>query len=509
MTTNRLRLTQEKYQKWKCKHMSDTPYICWKRGAFVIAEDILNGKVTSFQVVQAAIQTCLRNSKLNAVVIERFALALKEAKAADLMIQSGKVVGPLHGVPFTVKESLGFEGLPHTVGSMKRIEKYASNDATVVARLKKAGAIVIGLSNCSEMALWPECSNPVYGKTSNPWNLNYTSGGSSGGDAAAVGAGIVPFGVGTDGGGSIRIPAAFCGVYGHKPSGGLVPLTGHPPLHDTGLENQDAQKVAAFFCAGPIAKTAKDLMPLLKIMAGPDGLDKNVKHLPAFSSCDINITEISVFMCSSPKVTFARAVAANVSEPIDVLGQMFASMGANVQSWNHHAIKDALMIWIEAVQHLSIAELISDGQGIRPIQELVKYMLHKSQYSLPAILATLTYQYSLPTLKKCVSLDPKTRLGLQKDIENQLGDNGILIMPVFPSAAPKHGKMLFHPADFAYAGLFNALELPATSVPLGFDENGLPKSAQIIAAKNMDHLCIAAACLIEEKYKSSLTKSAD
>ncbi|WP_242628378.1 amidase family protein, partial [Klebsiella quasipneumoniae] len=139
-----------------------------------------------------------------------------------------------------------------------------------------AGAILIGQTNLSELALWPECANVIYGKTSNPYSQEHTSGGSSGGDAAIVSAGGVPFALGTDGGGSVRIPAAHCGVFGHKPSSKFVPMSGHFPLDRYSSQYPSAQFIARFFAMGPLCRKAEDLLPLLKIISRPDGIDENI-----------------------------------------------------------------------------------------------------------------------------------------------------------------------------------------------------------------------------------------
>lgn len=220
-----------------------------------IAADVRRRELSPVEVVSAHIEHAKRvDASINAIAHERFHAALEEARHAERMVLRGETLGPLHGVPCTVKEGLGFGGLPHTAGSTLRLAHRAKADATVIARIRAAGAIVIGLTNQSEMALWPAASNLVYGRTENPWCVGRSAGGSSGGEAAIVATGGSVFGIGTDGGGSIRIPAAYCGVFGHKPSSRTAPLTGHVPLDEMFGSLPGAQDMARYFAPGPMAR---------------------------------------------------------------------------------------------------------------------------------------------------------------------------------------------------------------------------------------------------------------
>jgi amidase len=207
-------------------------------------EDLLFGSVTtltraiqkkevsSVEIVTAYLRRIeLVNPKLNAVVQLTADTALEQAKAADEALARGESNGPLHGVPMTIKDSLDTADVITTWGTPGRVRYKPNQDATVVARLKRVGAILLGKTNTPEFTLAFETDNPIYGRTNNPFNVERTSGGSSGGAAAIVSAGGSPFDIGSDTGGSIRLPAHFCGVAGIKPTNGRVPRTGHaiPP----------------------------------------------------------------------------------------------------------------------------------------------------------------------------------------------------------------------------------------------------------------------------------------
>jgi fatty acid amide hydrolase 2 len=204
--------------------------------------------------------------------VERFDAARREADVADARIASGGDELPLLGVPCTIKESFAVKGMPNCAGLLARRDHRAETTAPSVQRLIDAGAIPLGLTNISELTLWCESDNRVYGRSSTPYDSSSAAGGSSGGEGAAVGSGASPFGLGSDIAGSIRIPAFFCGVFGHKPSNGLVPHTGSYPV-----PHGEAKRLLGF---GPLARRAEDLMPVLRILSGPDGVGPLVTGEP-------------------------------------------------------------------------------------------------------------------------------------------------------------------------------------------------------------------------------------
>src|SRR3954454_23888050 len=235
-----------------------------ERSATDLARAIREGELTSREVVEAHVAHARRlNPSLNAIAADRFDAALDDADAADARRREGGELPPFHGVPCTIKESFAVEGMPNAAGLVHRADLRAEADAPAVARLRAAGAIPIGVTNTSEATMWIESSNRLYGRTNNAYNPKRTAGGSSGGEGAAIGAGFAPIGLGTDIGGSIRLPAFFNGVFGHKPSPGIIPTSGHFP----GATSVSAGQMLA---AGPLARRADDLMPFIRAVAGPD-----------------------------------------------------------------------------------------------------------------------------------------------------------------------------------------------------------------------------------------------
>ncbi|HEY7976271.1 MAG TPA: amidase, partial [Ktedonobacterales bacterium] len=192
--------------------------------AVALAASIARGDLSAIEAVEASIARIEAvNPRLNAVVVKRYDEARAEARAADERQARGEPLGPLHGVPITVKECFDVTGTPATYGLPSRAHTLATEDDLYVARLRAAGAIIVGKTNLSQLLLYIESDNPLYGRTNNPWDLTRTPGGSSGGQAAIIAAGGSPLGLATDIGGSIRMPAAFCGVVGMKPTAGRTP----------------------------------------------------------------------------------------------------------------------------------------------------------------------------------------------------------------------------------------------------------------------------------------------
>src|SRR5262245_25147466 len=234
-----------------------------------LAELIRLRKMTSREAVDAHIALAETvNPRLNAIVRTRFDEARREADAADAKTASvpASELPPFHGVPCTIKECFEFTRMPNSAGLLRRKDVVATKDATAVERLRHAGAIPLGVTNVSELCMWMESTNRVYGRSNNPYDPTRIVGGSSGGEGAIVGSGASPFGLGSDIGGSIRGPAFFNGVFGHKPTPGVVPNTGQYPSTEG--------EAAYMLTLGPLTRHAEDLMPVTKIIAGPDGQDE-------------------------------------------------------------------------------------------------------------------------------------------------------------------------------------------------------------------------------------------
>ena len=258
------------------------------------------------------------NPDLNAIIQFPDDSRIK-AKEAENDLYTKDKLAIFHGVPFTVKDCIDTQGILTTRGSKIFSSNRPNKDATVVKRMKDSGAILIGKTNMPEFALWWETANSLYGKTENPWSIGKTPGGSSGGEASAISAGLSPFGIGSDLGGSIRQPAAFCGIVGFKPSHGRVPLTGHWP-----------NTLLRFMHVGPLSRSVRDIINGLIIMSGNDGNDYYSLKLPRFDfeHKNLDVKNIKVAYCyDGPFNPVSQEVKSNISRASEV----FKDMGWNLK----------------------------------------------------------------------------------------------------------------------------------------------------------------------------------
>ncbi|MGH2843668.1 MAG: amidase, partial [Solirubrobacteraceae bacterium] len=313
-----------------------------ERSAVDLAAAIRRRELTSAEVVGAHVQRLrATHARINAVVAERYDDALTQARACDHRIAGGALRGapaddlpPLFGVPFTVKESIAVRGMPQSAGVQARAGQTSIQNAAAVQRLIDAGAIPLGVTNVSELTLWIESDNPVYGRTNNPYDQSRTAGGSSGGEAATVAIGGSPFGIGADIGGSIRIPALFCGVFGHKPSSGLVPTTGlWPPV---------AEAAEPLLTVGPITRRAEDLLPLLRILSGGSSAASSADSIAGAldDTGDVSLVGLTVTTVSGSSLRpFSRALQNARERAVGAL----ASAGATVRVVNLPSWRQALL----------------------------------------------------------------------------------------------------------------------------------------------------------------------
>lgn len=454
-----------------------------------------SGALDPLDVVQAHIARIEAvNPLVNALVADRFTAARREARL--LRERPAAERGPLHGLPITVKEFLGVRGLPHTGGIAARSECVAAADGTVVARLRAAGAVVLGVSNVPEGGLWMETYNTIWGRTRNPWDLARTPGGSSGGEGALIASGGAPLGVGSDVGGSVRIPAAFCGVAGHKPTGGLVPNTGHWPPASPGA--------GRFLCTGPLARTVADLRLVLPVMAGPDGVDTAcTRRWPGGSdvlgsSADHpgDLRGVRVVPLPSNGSMWVRPVMRRaVAEAADAL----AARGADVVHVELPRFRRAFGIWSAMLSEASDERydvILGDGTPISPAAELLSMLRGRSHHTFAGLLLTLADKLagSLPSLARSLVSEGHA---LQAELEDTLGPRGVLLHPPYSRPAPRHGDAWRTATDAACTAVFNVLECPVTVVRTGFESRGLPVAVQVVGARGADPVTLAVAQALE------------
>jgi len=289
-----------------------------------LAAAIRAGHVSASEVLEAHLaQIATHNPTLNAVITLNAEQARKQAREADEALARGEVWGPLHGVPFTLKDAHATAGMRSTTGFPPLANYVPQEDSPVAARLKKAGGILIGKTNVHMMLADPaQTINPIFGRTKNPWNIERTPGGSGGGAAAALAAGMTPFEIGTDLTGSIRIPAHFCGVFGLKPTEQRVPLTGLIP----GLPGPRPIRIMS--CIGPMARTVEDLALLFALIAGPDGRDNEVAPVPVEKMPQLELQRLRIaFAPTFPSFP----VAAEMREAVEEFAGRLSALGAVVE----------------------------------------------------------------------------------------------------------------------------------------------------------------------------------
>lgn len=455
-----------------------------------LAARIRSGEVSSAVVVEAHIERLRRvNPIINAVVVERIADARVEAANADREIAAARAAGtldqlpPFLGVPCTIKESFHFAGMPNTSGLVSRVGLKVAEDAPTVARLRAAGAIPLGVTNTSEVCMWMESYNRVYGLSRNPYDPSRTVGGSSGGEGAIVGSAASPFGLGGDVGGSIRMPAFFNGVFGHKCSPGLVPNEGQFPGPSGNIDRH--------LSTGPLCRRAEDLEPLLRIMAG-DGADQ------LKSVGDVDVSRLRVLQ-------FARELAispdADQMSARDRAVQALMARGARVEAVHLPLMAKARDLWTAMLatagsEHTFADHLFGSRSPLPALKEFGKLALKRSDHTFPLVVLALFERLPELTPARTAKLRAEA-LTLKAQLEDLLGDDGVLITPTYPTVAPKHHKALLPPFNFVNCAVFNALSLPVTAVPTGLNAAGVPTGVQVVAKEGNDHLTLAAALALE------------
>ncbi|CAM4718326.1 fatty-acid amide hydrolase 2 isoform X1 [Lepidochelys kempii] len=468
-----------------------------------LARRIRRREVKCTDVVQAYIKRIEEiNPLVNAVVKDRFDAALEEAHHVDKLLSEGhgdedalQEKFPFLGVPFTVKEAFALHGMPNTSGLVSRRNLISTSDALVVSRLKQAGAIPLGVTNCSELCMWYESNNNVYGRTNNPYDLQRIVGGSSGGEGCVLGAACSVIGVGSDIGGSIRMPAFFNGIFGHKPTTGVVPNDGQFP-NALGVRTE-------FLCTGPMCRYAEDLEPMLRVMAGP-----GVRKLKLDEKVSLEKVKFYCMEHDGGSVFVSPVDREILQAQRKVVEHLETRFGVQVQHITIHKMKYAFQIWSAMMSSRDSdgqeAQLFTDllgdhGKPVWPLWELMKWFLGMSLHTIPAIALALT--------EKLMKLNPggNAKLvsmghSLRTEMMNLLGTDGMLLYPSHPIVAPKHYSPLGMPFNFAYTAVFNVLGLPVTQCPLGLSSEGLPLGIQVVAGPHNDHLTLAMARYLEKAF---------
>ncbi|MDQ3037329.1 MAG: amidase [Myxococcota bacterium] len=454
-----------------------------------IARAIREGDKTSEEIVALHLAHLARvNPRINAVVRVRADRALEEARRADATRSTSSA--PFAGVPCTIKEAFALEGMPLSAGLVSRREIVSTTNAIAVRRMLDMGAIPLGVTNVSELLMWMESDNRVYGRCNNPYDQSRIAGGSSGGEGAAIAAGIAPFGLGADIGGSIRLPAFFDGVFGHKPTGGLVPNAGQWPM--------PSGAAMRYLCSGPLARHAEDLWPLMCSLAGPDAESPECAPCELGSPDDVSLDGMRVLHVASNGLNrvHRELVAAQERAALHL-----ESRGARIERVTIPALKRSVLIWsamMSAAGGDDFSSMLFGGERRSVLPELMKVALGKSAHTLPALVLA-----AIEAFPKLVPGQTDRLLAegeaLKRELAERIGD-GVMLFPTYTRPAPRHAMPMLTPIDWGYTAIINVVELPSTQVPLGLGTEGLPLGCQVIGRHHQDHRTIAVALELERAF---------
>lgn len=452
--------------------------------AIEMARLVREKKISPAELAEAHLANIERlNRTLNAFVDVDVGRVRREARAAEVAVTNGAVLAPLHGVPISIKSSIDVAGLKCETGTLLRGGMLAKTDAPLVARLRQAGAIVLGVTNAPEMLMAWETDNLLYGRTYNPWDLERTPGGSSGGEAAAIASGMSAGGVGSDGGGSIRVPAHFSGICGLKPTPGRIPSTGHFP--------ESGGPFALLGVVGPMARNVADLKTLFATMQGPDDGDTCAAPVPLRWPSETETRQLRVgYFEDDGRTPVTREIRDAVRKSADSLSRA----GFHVEPFSPEGLEEARELWRKFF-------VKAGGILIDPM-----FKGRESDRS-PILRQYLEWSENEPDLGGDNLLHAWiARDTLRARFLVQMRKYPILLCP--PAAIPAfqhgerqwqiEGKTVHYLDAWSYTEWFNLLGNPAAVVPVSHSK-GLPVGVQIVGRPWEEEQVLAVAAAIERE----------
>ena len=450
-----------------------------------MADRIRNKSISPVELIQAHLARISElNPKLNAFVELDEERAVLQAQSAESAVMQGKSLGPLHGVPISIKSSIDVAGLHCEAGTRLRAGNIAAQNAPLVSRLRASGAIVLGVTNTPELLMAWETDNLLYGRTNNPWDLTRTAGGSSGGESSAIAAGMSAAGVGSDGGGSIRVPAHFTGICGLKPTPGRIPSTGHFP--------RSGGPFALLGVVGPMARTIVDVQLLFEAMAGPDDGDP--------SSAPVPVRRVDPHQLKQTRIAWFEddgrtPVTAETRAAVQAAVKHFEHAGFFVAPFRPEGLETARQLWwrfFGIAGGMLLGPILEGHEAdISPIlSEFNEWVAQEPRHTGDTLLATWMGR-------------DEVRAGILA----QMQVFPILLCPVAAIPAFHHrerewiveGKMVKYLDAWSYTEWFNLLGFPAAVVPMGKSKEGLPIGVQIVGRPWEEELVLAVAGALEEQ----------
>jgi amidase len=440
-------------------------------------------QISPVEVATAHLERIQRvQPKLNAFVHLDAESALARARGAESALAQGGPLKPLTGISLTIKSCIDVAGWPCPAGSLLRKDYVPITDAPLVARLESAGAILLGNTNTPEYLMAYETDNLLSGKTSNPWNLAYSAGGSSGGEAAAIASGCSMGGVGSDGGGSIRTPAHFCGICGLKPTPGRIPATGQFP--------EGAGACSWLGVVGPMARTVADLRVLFEVMAGPDPGDALSAPVPVRQISGSELRGLRIGILENPELGRADPETLLATRSA---AQHLCDLDYRVEPLQLKSLDRALELWWFFFGPVVADFIRKDTQGEKnSLSPMLKGYLEIAASGPPVTLDSL--------LDSCAERDT-----LRAKLLRQLRDIPILLSPVSTSPAFQHGAGNYRPNDphnyrdtMRFCQWLNLAGFPGLSLPFGRSPEGLPINVQLIGRPHEEELLLAVGESLEQ-----------
>ena len=473
-----------------------------------LAKKIKSKEVSSKELTQMYIDRIEKlDGDINSVVIRMFERAIQDAEKADIALSKGEDLGPLHGIPMTIKESYAIEDQKTTWGNEAFKENTAKSDGLAVRRFREAGAHFMGKTNVPLDLADFQSFNSIYGTTNNPWNLERIPGGSSGGSAAALAAGFTGLEAGSDIGGSIRNPAHFCGVYGHKPTHGIIPQTGHELISN--VPDSDLS------VCGPLARSAEDLKCALEIMAGPAEREATGWKLqlpePSFKS----LKELKVAVWATDEIA---PVSNEIEERTTQVGETLAKLGANV---SFDARPNFDPTFAHANYQLLLQSVMAAGMGDEErakIQKMVEELDESEMTSDAAVLGDKTALFEAASARGAVLSHANwlkanyQREKLKIAWKEFFEEWDILLCPQMAVTAFEHDQRKFSERTLMvnnqeqpyfqqifWSGIIVNSYLPSTVFPTGPSSDGLPIGVQAVSGAFQDYKTIEFSRLIAEE----------
>ncbi|PYX32668.1 MAG: amidase [Acidobacteria bacterium] len=452
--------------------------------ASLIASKIRSKSVSPVEVARSHLELIERlNPQLNAFVDWQPERVLQQAQAAEKAVMRGDALGRLHGIPLSIKSSIDVIGHRCEAGTRLRAGHVAEQDAPLVARLRAQGAVILGVTNTPELLMAWETDNLLYGRTNNPWDLTRTAGGSSGGESAAIAAGLSAGGVGSDGGGSIREPAHFTGICGLKPTPGRIPSTGHFP--------KSGGPFALIGVVGPMARTIADLKLLFEAMAGPDDGDPSSAPVPLRKIDEKELREVGIGFFEEDGRT---PVTAETRLAVRDAARLLSQAGLRVDPFRPEGLEEARQLWWKffgTAGGMILGPMLRGRESeLSPLlRQFTSWTTEDPEHTGGSLLATWL-----------------GRDDLRERVLFQMRSYPVLLCPAASIPAFRHGerqwqvegKTVKYLDAWSYCEWFNLLGFPAAVVPMGRSPEGLPVGVQIIGRPWEEELVLAVAALVDE-----------